>query len=252
MGMFFERKGLLFIGRFRQLFGNREVCHGLSTRRGGVSDGPYDSLNLGSASGDSKSNVEENRRRFFEAMGISAEHVAIPGQVHGDRIQRVRDPGHYPETDGLLTDEENFALVVQVADCLPIYMYDATRRAMGMIHAGWRGTLLSISSKAVSAMKKHFGTNPRELQVFLGPSIGPCCYEVGDEVSSSFSEKYVLNGKLNLWQCNADQLETAGVKRERIAMSRLCTVCHSDWFFSHRASGGKTGRMMAVVMLNQK
>ena len=250
--MFFERKGLLFIGRFRQLFGNREVCHGLSTRRGGVSDGPYDSLNLGSASGDSKSNVEENRRRFFEAMGISAEHVAIPGQVHGDRIQRVRDPGDYPETDGLLTDVQNLALIVQVADCLPIYMYDATRRAMGMIHAGWRGTLLSISSKAVSAMKKHFGTNPRELQVFLGPSSGPCCYEVSEDMSRCFSKQTISDGKLNLWLCNADQLVAVGVRSERIAMSQLCTVCHNDIFFSHRASGGRTGRMMAVLMLNEK
>ena len=250
--MFFEKKDDLFIGRFGDLFGHRTVFHGFSTRKGGVSRFPYDTLNLGRETGDVKNRTEENRRRFFRASSISADRIAIPQQVHGDKIVKVTEPGNYLSTDGIVTDRRGLALIVQVADCLPVYFYDPCRGAVGLVHAGWRGTRLQISSKAVLAMGRHFGTEPQDLCVFFGPSIGPCCYEVGQDVASHFSKRYVSDGRLDLWQCNRDQLVDVGVQYDRVVMSRLCTGCHPEWFFSHRLSGGQTGRMMAIIGLLKK
>ena len=250
--MFFEKKGDLFIGRFAELFGNRAVFHGFSTRKGGVSDSPYNLLNLGYGTGDDKKRVDENRKRFFQALRFSEKKAAVPQQVHGNRVLRVTGPGTYSETDGLVTDTPGIGLVVQVADCLPIYLYDPGRGAVGLCHAGWKGSVYGISSKAVWEMVRQFGTEPQDLQVFFGPSIGPCCYEVGPEVAQHFSRKYISKSRLDLWRSNMDQLVDVGVKPERIVVSRLCTACHPEWFFSHRASGGRTGRMLAVLGIREK
>ena len=247
--MFFERKGALFVGRFASLFDRADVVHGVSTRKGGVSPSPYDTLNLGTGSGDKASSVEENRRRFWEAMGIDTAQLAIPQQVHGNRIRRVTAPGGYGETDGLISDERGVVLVVQVADCLPIFLYDPRRQAIGLVHAGWRGTASEIASRCVETMESAFGTRPRDLTAFFGPSIGPCCYEVGEEVTHRFPAKYVKGGHLNLWKSNRDQLVGKGMEPDRVEISGLCTACHTEWFFSHRASGGKTGRMLALFGL---
>ena len=250
--MFFEKSGNLFIGRFASLFRNADVFHGVSTRKGGVSSPPYDTLNLGRRTDDPPAHVEENRRRFYRVMSISPHKTAIPQQVHSDTITYVSHPGTFPEADGLVTDVPGIALVVQVADCLPIYLYDSRRRVIGLVHAGWRGMTQTIARKAVEEMVHRFKTNPRDLSVYLGPSIGPCCYEVKDDVARHFSGKVVPDGRLNLWACAEDQLIEAGVQKEKIEKSGLCTVCLSAWFFSHRASGGKAGRMMAVFGLAEK
>ena len=250
--MFFEKNGHLFIGRFASLFRSADVFHGVSTRMGGVSSPPYDTLNLGKRTDDTPTNVEENRRRFYRAMAVSSQNKAIPQQVHGDTIAYVPHPGTFPETDGMVTDVPGIALVVQVADCLPIFLYDSRKKAIGLIHAGWKGMMQFIVRKAVEEMVHRFHTQPQDLRVYFGPSIGPCCYEVQDDVTSHFLKKYVPEGKLNLWTCAEDQLIEAGVPKEKIEKSGLCTVCLSDWFFSHRASGGKAGRMMAVFGLVEK
>ena len=250
--MFFEKRGDLFLGRFAPLFGDSTIIHGFSARKGGVSNPPHDTLNLGTGTDDSPHHVDENRRRFFHAINFSEQRLAIPRQVHGNHIVRITEPGIYPDTDGLLTDIPGIGLVVQVADCLPVYLYDPARRVIGLVHAGWRGTKSKIVSKTIVEMSRHYNTKAHDLHVFFGPSIGPCCYEVGNDVLKDFSEKYLKNGKLDLWESNKDLLVDAGVKPERIVVSRLCTVCLSEWFFSHRASRGKTGRMMAVIGLGNK
>lgn len=249
--MIFERIHGLFVGRFAELFGSPVVFHGFSLRKGGVSSPPYDSLNLGFGTDDSPDRVAENRRRFFREMGISEMRVASGRQVHGDRVVRVTGSGDHPGTDGFVTDTMGIGLVVRVADCLPVYLYDSRRRAVGLVHAGWRGTVRNIVAKAVGEMGRYFGTEPQDVWAFFGPSIGPCCYEVGPEVAGRFSAKYVRGGRLDLWQNNRDQLVGVGVQPERVVMSRLCTVCRTEWFFSHRASGGQTGRMMAVLGLRE-
>ncbi len=250
--MFFEKRGNLFVGRFGQLFGNKVVLHGFSTREGGVSTFPYDSLNVGFQTGDLDDHILENRRRFFQAVGISSEQVAVPEQVHGDHVIKVDNPGKYSKADGLVTNRPEIALSVQVADCLPIFFYDPVQKAIGLVHAGWKGTALEISQKAVTVMTYHYRTKPEDLNIFFGPSIGPCCYTVGSDVADRFSEKYISGGKLDLWQSNRDQLVYVGVQSQHIVMSRLCTVCHPEWFFSHRHSGRKTGRMAATFMLKKK
>jgi YfiH family protein len=207
---------------------------------------------LGKRTDDTPTNVEENRRRFYSTIAVFPQNVAIPQQVHGDTIAHVSHPGTFPETDGMVTDVPGIALVVQVADCLPIFLYDSRQRAIGLIHAGWKGMTVSIVWKAVEEMVHRFHTHPQDLRVYFGPSIGPCCYEVQDDVASHFSKKDVPDGKLNLWTCAEDQLVEAGVQKEQIEKSGLCTVCLNDWFFSHRASGGKAGRMMAVFGLAEK
>ena len=250
--MFFEKKGILLLGKFGRLFGDPLTIHGFSTRKGGVSFSPYESLNLGQNIDDDVDRVYKNWARFCRAMSVREEDVALPQQVHGNRIIRVNHPGKYPETDGLVTNVSRIALVVRVADCLPIYLYDPVREVIGLLHAGWKGTKLKIASKAVEKMNLFFETQPRDLWAFFGPSIGPCCYEVGREVVRQFSGKYVTEGRLDLWQCNKNQLVNAGMLPERVEMSRLCTVCHPEWFYSHRASGGKTGRMVAMLGLTKK
>jgi len=250
--MFFERRGELFIGRFGELLKNRDVFHGFSTRKGGVSKSLYNWLNLGDKTSDLSFRVRENRRGFFSLLGVSEVNLAIPQQVHGDRILRVTEPGNYPETDGLITNTPGIGLIVQVADCVPLFFYDSFQKAVGLVHAGWRGTMLKISAKAVQKMGSYFGTNPKDLQIFVGPSIGPCCYEVGSDVASRFPRKYIIDKRLDLWRSNRDQLLKAGVKPDKIVMSNLCTACHPEWFFSYRASGGETGRMMAVLGLGKK
>jgi polyphenol oxidase len=245
--MIFQKRNGLFIGRFRGLYNRRDFPHGFSMRRGGVSQPPFDTLNLGLNTEDEFTAAEENRRRFWRAMDIDPSLAAVPRQNHGDRIQVVRTPGYFPDTDALITDQPNLFLVVQTADCLPVFLVDPVHRAVGLVHAGWRGTSIQIAAKTVQAMVKEYKTPPEQLEAYLGPSIGPCCYAVGEDVSKEFDASQVRDGKLDLWKANIDQLVSAGVEMRRIEASRLCTACHHEWFFSHRVSGGGTGRMMAVI-----
>jgi YfiH family protein len=245
--MIFEKKGNLFIGRFADLFGAKDIFHGFSTRRGGVSKTPYDSLNLGFNTQDNPDDTRENRRLFFETLELDPNKLAVAVQIHGTRIGRVKSPGFPPETDALVTDVPSLALVVQVADCVPIFLYDPVRRAVGLIHAGWKGSAEGIASSTVRFLRTDFGIHPEDTKAFIGPSIGPCCYEVGPEVGRRFSSQYLVNGRLDLWRWNYDLLLKAGLKPENVRLSRICTACHTDWFFSHRVQGVKTGRMMAVI-----
>lgn len=250
--MFFERKTNLFIGRFAELYGSDIVLHAFSTRKGGVSKSPYNVLNLCDRCGDKQKSVTINRKRFFRSIGIQTENTAIPEQVHGVHIQFAERPGVYSETDGLLTNIPGIFLVVQTADCLPVYLFDPIHNAIGLIHAGWKGTAQKIVSFAVHNLQNHFKTQPEELRAYFGPSIGPCCYEVGVDVSQHFSHHVMNKNRLDLWKANRDLLVESGVKTDHIYISGLCTSCYSDWFFSHRKSGGRTGRMMAIFGIQKK
>ncbi len=245
--MFFEKKGELWLGRFGMLFGHPVVDHGFSTRRGGSSSGTYSSLNLGLHTDDDPGCVTENRNRFFSLFSASQEMAAIPEQVHGDEIRIVNKPGTYPDTDGLATREPGILLTVQVADCLSLFAYDPDHTAVAMVHAGWKGTEKKIAGKMVSIMEKNFGSHASALRIFMGPSIGPCCYEVGPDVAGRFPKQFVKNGRLDLWEANRKQLVDSGVPDKHVNISRLCTSCHSRWFYSHRRDNGITGRMTAVI-----
>lgn len=251
--MFIERVGDLFIGRFGPMFREKDYFHGFSTRKGGTSRSPYSSLNLGFNSGDDQERVDRNRKLFCDAMKVTPDRLAVPQQVHGNRIQTIEAPGQYSETDAMITSEPGIVLTVQVADCVPIWLVDPARKAAGLIHAGWRGSALSVAGKTVERMVYEFGSSASDLYAFIGPSIGPCCYEVGQEVLDRFPSEYTDGNHLDLWRVNAYQLVAAGLLSSNIEISSLCTACHLEWFYSHRMSGnGRTGRMIAMLGLKEK
>jgi YfiH family protein len=233
--------------------------HGLFTRLGGVSQPPYASLNIGSSVGDDPASVAENTRRCVSTLGFQVGQVVTAFQVHSSTVARVdwRNAGQViSATDGLVTDARGIVLVLRFADCVPILLYDAEHGALGLAHAGWRGTLAGIATQAVLAMKEHFGTRPERLWAGIGPAIGPCCYEVstdlGDAFAHRFGEQVIARDEgarlsVDLPRANALALEEAGL--QEIEIAGLCTACHTGEFFSHRAEGGRTGRQPALIGL---
>ena len=262
------------------------LLHGFSTRIGGVSKayGKAD-LNLGYTQDDKRTNVDKNRAIFLKSLKCAKASLVTLRQVHSDVISRVDGPHDEPLFgDGLITATPGLPLAIQTADCLPIILVDRKRRAVGVFHAGWRGTVKRIAEKGVGAMRLHFGSRPSDLIAAIGPGIHECCYEVGEEVrgkfesqfgyaaelfresanSDSVREKYpmlfltarapghsygLLPKKifLDLVEANRRQLLAVGLGAKNIEASPLCTNCHPELLFSYRAEKGKTGRMMAVA-----
>ncbi|MCC6187661.1 MAG: peptidoglycan editing factor PgeF [Anaerolineales bacterium] len=237
------------------------VAHGIFARHGGVSPEPYASLNLSVSTGDSRENVRENRTRAFRALARAPDTVADLWQVHSADVIVADTPNgphdYKGKADGLITDRPGVTLFLRFADCVPILLYDPRRPAVGVVHAGWRGTLLKACAAAVQAMRESYGTRPSDIVAAIGPSIGPCHYAVGPEVVAAtrvvFAEAEALlqrvNGAyhLDLWQANAQALRAAGV--EQVEVGEVCTACRRADFFSHRANGGRTGRFGALIGL---
>jgi YfiH family protein len=213
-----------------------------STRAGGVSDGAYDSLNLGLVTDDEPSRVDENRRRLLAAAGADEDALAWNYQQHGTVVRQAA-PGH-AEADGLWTDVRGRPMLVIAADCLPLALArtDGERPALALVHAGWRGLLGGIAAGAAAAL----GGGP--LAAVVGPAIGPCCYEVGDDVAGPYRDRFgaaVAPGRrLDLWAAAEHALRDAGCVR--VDRFDLCTSCRSDLFFSHRRDRGVTGRQGAI------
>jgi len=248
------------------------VIHAFSTREGGVSRPPYHSLNLSLSVGDDPEAVKENRRRFFSALGVDPSRVVRVRQVHGDGVlvigeELTRRKG-FPHVlldegagyDAMITDQPGLALTITTADCLPLFLFDPRRRAIGAVHAGWRSTVKRIAEKAVEAMARTYGTAPGDLFAILGPGIGGCCYEVDEAVirplaqAVSAWQAFVVekaNGRflLDLSGVNQRILQEAGVLPEHLFLTRLCTACRSDLFYSYRAEKPRTGRMLSLILL---
>lgn len=240
-----------------------------TTRWGGVSEGPFGTLNLGLHVGDDVDRVRRNRRLVAAATGVPLESWVLAEQVHGAQVAVVgrKESGRGAESletvirqaDGLVTAEPGIALVALFADCVPVYLVDPVRRAVALVHAGWKGTLGGISARAVVAMVETLGCRPEDLWAVIGPSIGPCCYEVKEQVVDFFRREfsgaeYLLQksaGKeswyLDLWEANRVALLAAGLPPAQIAVAGLCTCCHPELFFSHRRDRGRTGRLAALV-----
>lgn len=237
------------------------LAHAVFTRRGGVSLPPFHSLNLGASVGDDPAAVDANRAIVLGALGLSPELVVTGFQVHSTNLARVGSEhcGRVlPATDGLLT-QEPVALFSRFADCVPILLYDPVRRAAAILHAGWRGTASQIAALGVARMRAEFGTRPEDLIAGIGPSIGPCCYEVGDDFVRAIcaewpdAENHIHreNGatRADLWAMNRQQLQDAGVRD--VEESHICTACRRDEFFSHRGDGGRTGRFGVILQLKE-
>jgi YfiH family protein len=216
-----------------------------TTRRGGVSKGPYASLNLGRKSGDDVGRVDENRRIACESIGADVEKLALNYQVHSNRVVRAAAGARGAHADGLWTDERDLPILAMSADCLPIVLARTSREppAVAVLHAGWRGLLDGIAAAGVRAL------GGGSLAAAIGPGIGPCCYEVGEEVAepyrARFGDEVVRDGRLDLWTSAERALRAAGV--ERVERFDRCTACEPEAFFSHRRDAGNTGRQGVIA-----
>jgi YfiH family protein len=240
--------------------------HFFLTRRGGQSGGLFESLNVGYGRGDADASVAANRRRVAGQLGLPMEPVALR-QVHGDKVVVVREGDTKgllaapPEADALVTSLHGVPLMVQTADCLPVVVCDTRTPALGVVHAGWRGTVLSILWKTVVTMMDEFGTRPEDCVAAVGPGIGPDCYEVGGEVRDAFGQFLPsYSGALftpardgrwnaNLGEANRLQLVDALLRPDSIWVCPYCTHCESGSFFSARRDGINSGRQGAVAWL---
>jgi YfiH family protein len=259
------------------------LVHGFSTRPGGVS--PLETekvLNLGFMEWDTRENVLENRRLFHSALGAGNLELIPLKQIHSDVIRVFPQTGANPcKGDASATGRTGLLLGIQTADCVPILLVDPKKRAVAAVHAGWRGTLARITQKAVGRMQFEFGSKPADLLAAVGPSIGPCCYEVAADFVTKFTAQFVdaagyfdeprsgeepnplqwLNMKppghqpppksvqLDLRKANRSQLLAAGLRAKNIYVSDLCTACHTGLLFSHRREGPLSGRLMSVIGL---
>ena len=257
------------------------LVHGFSTRPGGVSLLDDEKvLNLGFTKWDSSENVLENRRRFQSALGASDLKLISLKQIHSDVIHLFdAAPAEPCRGDASTTNRPGLLLGVQTADCVPILLVDPIKRAVAAVHAGWRGTLQRIVTKAIGKMQMEFGSKPADLLAAIGPSIGGCCYEVGTEVATQFLSQFAeasdwfdefrtgdepnpiqwlnrmppghqpppQNVLLDLKKANRAQLLGAGLGASNIFVSDLCTACRRDLLFSYRKEGAQSGRLVSVI-----
>ncbi len=238
------------------------VVHAVFTRRGGVSPAPWDSLNVGGTVGDDRPRVMENRTRSFEALGRHLDSLFDVWQVHSADAVFAEAPRpsdlDYQRADIILTDRPTVTLYMRFADCVPILLHDPQKRVVALAHAGWLGTVRGVSAAAVRAMVEHYGSKPEDVLAAIGPSIGPDHYEVGPDVIAQIQKTF--NGSaarlietrgakmhLDLWAANRLQLEQAGVRQ--IEVAGICTACHLEDWYSHRAEKGSTGRFGALIAL---
>jgi hypothetical protein len=245
------------------------IRHGVSSRLHGASSAPFFSLNLGLHTGDDAKSVIINRRLFCQAVGVEFDNVVTADQVHGAQVAVITeaDAGKGVQcydnalrgTDALITNIADIPLMLFFADCVPVLIVDPVRKAVGISHAGWKGTVAKIAQKTVLTMQEQYGTKPSDCLIGIAPSIGLCCYEINDVVLDKLKEQFtyweqliVPHGeryRLDLWQANVMQLTEIGIASNNITVSNVCTACNKEMFFSYRAEGGCTGRIGAVISL---
>ncbi len=237
----------------------RTVRHAIFGRHGGISPDPWRSLNVGGTVGDDPARVRENVVRCFRALDLAPKDRFDAWQVHGARVLVVDGPrGDQPppKADALLTNRPGVVLFMRFADCVPILLHDPVRGVVGVVHAGWRGTVAGVARRAVEVMVEEFGSNPADVRAALGPSVGPDHYPVGEEVVEQVEQAFGpaaktlltrVNGQvhLDLWAANERALRRAGVRSVEVAA--VCTACHVEDWYSHRGEQGKTGRFGALI-----
>lgn len=255
------------LGKFENLakYG-QQISHFVTTRHGGVSKGSYKSFNLSLNQDDRIEDVLTNRKKLANAVGLIPTDFVYPIQVHGTNTPRITEADRgrgslsvddaFKNTDGFITNVPRLCLITLAADCVPIIFFDPAKKAIGVAHAGWKGTTLKIPAHLIDSMTKEFGTNPKDLIVGIGPSGGPCCYKVSDdvitEVEKSFDPNKVIkniNGTtiFDMWEANKTTLIESGVMPTNIEISELCTISHNETFFSARHGDG--GRFVAGIFI---
>lgn len=249
------------------------VKHGFSTRLGGASEGVFCSMNLSFSRGDEETAVRENFRRMTEALDVDMERLVFSRQTHTTNVRVVteedagkgiRKQADYDDVDGLVTNVPGLCLVTFYADCVPLFFVDPVQKAIGLSHSGWRGTVGKIGRRTIETMVSEYGSRPEDIIGCIGPSICQDCYEVSGDVAeqfaAGFAEKYhhsifykKKDGKyqLNLWKANEIVFLEAGLTKEHIAVTNVCTCCNHEVLFSHRASHGKRGNLAAFLSLRE-
>lgn len=274
-----KEKELVYL-TFPSLEESGVVDHLFSTRLGGVSQGDIGSMNLSYHRGDEKENVDENFRRIGTLLGRDVADFVFTDQTHttnvrvvteqdrGKGIEREQD---YEDVDGLVTDRPGIVLSAFFADCVPLLFVDPVRRAIGLSHSGWKGTVQKIGRVTVEAMQRAFGSQPGDIVAAIGPSICGSCYEVGEDVAGQFRQAFPANtgqeretngavksvlqekggGKylLDLWEANRRVMREAGILEEHISVTDICTCCNPQFLFSHRASQGMRGNLGVFLVL---
>ena len=243
------------------------VKHGFSTRIGGVSKGIFESMNLSFTRGDNESAVKENFRRMANAIGVREDSFVKPMQTHTTNVHKVTFENKSQELqdiDGLITNVPDICLVTTYADCVPLFFIDPVHKAIGLSHSGWRGTVGKMGQETLWRMHEEYGTEPQDVIAAIGPSICQDCYEVSEDVidrfkdafdckywDSLFYQKENKKYQLNLWKANEIIMLEAGVRKENIAVTNVCTNCNPDVLFSHRASKGQRGALAAFLALKE-
>lgn len=246
------------------------IRHCFSTKYGGVSSGVYESMNL-SFRDDSRENVIKNYEIICNAIGCNYKNVVFSSQIHQDKVYNVKKEdagkGLFQESDiygydALITNEKDIVLVTFYADCVPIFILDPVKKAIGLAHSGWRGTVKEIGVKTIYKMRDEFKTDPRDLIIGIGPSISKCCFQIGEEVydifkeylpfSKEFMSKDEEKGryKLDLQNIIKQNIIKTGVLEENIEISGICTMCNRDMFFSHRVMGDRRGSLAGIMSLS--
>lgn len=242
-----------------KLEGVQGIVHAFLGRTGGVSSGQLASLNLGRREEDRAENLTENKKRVAKAFGTDGNKIFTVSQVHSDRIVIIDRTDTAPEdvkpfeADAIITDIKGISIGILTADCVPLLFLDSRNKVIAAVHAGWKGTASKIASKTVKMMVERFESRPKEIRAAIGPAIGACCYEVGQEVVDAVGYRgnasVQREGKwyLDLPRANLLQLQEMGIAD--IDVSGICTSCRTDLFFSHRKEMGKTGRQLSFISL---
>lgn len=268
-----EKEGVPFLS-FQALEELGIVRNGFSTRLGGVSRGKFATMNFSGSRGDNPDHVLENFTRMAKALGVERDSMVVSWQTHTTNVRLVTEADRgkgvirdrdYRDVDGMITNVPGITLVTFYADCVPIYLVDPVRRAIGLAHSGWRGTVNRMAQVTAEKMKEAFGTRPEDLVACIGPSICRDCFEVGEEVAEAFKGIFapeqwaglftrgVRPGKyqLDLWLANRLILEEAGVPKAQIHTTNICTKCNSRYLFSHRSAGEERGNLGAFLCLKE-
>lgn len=263
--------GDLTVLRFPMLDSIEGISHLFTTKEGGVSKGDFATMNLSFTRGDEKENVLANYKKIADLLKLDLRQFVCSHQTHTTNVKRVytKDGGKgvlyerdYEDVDGLITNDKNLVLCTMYADCVPLYFVDIKNKAIGLSHSGWRGTCQQMGKRTLERMKEEFGTDPKDVFAAIGPSICMDCYEVSEEVIHAFLENFTKkemeticyqkeNGKyqLDLWKANERILLNAGILKEHLEVTRLCTHCNSNRMFSHRKTGEKRGNLGAFLCL---
>lgn len=248
-----ERNGVKYYTS--SLINTNKIPHFFSTRTGGASEGCYSSLNLGIYTDDSLESVSENFSRIFSSAGMEKDKIVYLKQVHGDKFYIVDDINYFNINgkygDAIITNARGIAIGVFTADCVSVLIADPIKNIIAAVHAGWKGTSLCITGKVLNYMINEMLCNPEDITVSIGPSIGPCCFEVKEDVANKFTYINYNEGKLyvDLWRENYSQALLRGVLPKNIAQGELCSVCNESLFYSYRRDKGLTGRLGSFIQI---